>query len=151
MLRISIVASLLALCASIAIAQERQWSFDQTDKDAYLVFGVPDTDDVGLSFWCTQHSGKIKIFVPENGMGFSPKQKVPLRFDVGGKTFRLTASSETNKEAGTASLEAEVPIDHPIFASLTDADRIAVRVAKRKDVFPLQDVDLSALLAVCKS
>jgi hypothetical protein len=137
--------------ASALSAQERQWSFDQTDKDAYLVFGVPETDDVGLSFWCTQRSGRIKIFVPEGNLKLKPKEQVQVRFDVAAKTFRLKATAEANKEASSASLETEVPIDHPIFSALANADRITVRVKKRQDVFPTQDLDLSALLQVCKA
>jgi hypothetical protein len=142
---------LLPSTAATAMAQERQWSFDQTDKDAYLVFGVPETDDVGLSFWCTQRSGKIKIFVPESSIGAKSGKEMQLRLDVANKTFRLKAAMEASSEGGAANLETELPVDHPIFTAIAEADRITVRVAKRRDVFPLQDVDLSALLQVCKA
>jgi hypothetical protein len=151
MLRFFACFGILMASASILTAQERQWSFDQTDKDAYLVFGVPETDDVGLSFWCTQRSGLIKIFVPEGSIKLKPKEQVPLRLDIAAKTFRLKAIAESNKEAGTASLETEVPVNHPIFDALAQADRITVRVKKRKDIFPVQDLELSALLEVCRA
>jgi hypothetical protein len=150
MLRSIIAMLAFVLSVAHALAQERQWSFDQTDKDAYLVFGVPETDDVGLSFWCTQRSGRIKLFFPESGLKLKPKQEMPVRLDVASKTFRFKATSETNVSAGTASLEAELPIDHPLFAAIASADRITVRVNKRRDVFPLQDLDLSGLIAVCR-
>jgi hypothetical protein len=146
-------ACLLALLASASslAAQERQWSFDQTDKDAYLVFGVPETDDVGLSFWCTQRSGLIKIFVPEGNLKLKPKEQVPVRLDLAAKTFRFKATADAGKDRGAASLETEVPINHPIFGALAGADRITVRVRKRQDIFPIQDLDISALLEVCKA
>jgi hypothetical protein len=147
---IRIVFACLTLLPTVAWAQERQWSFDQTDKDAYLVFGVPETDDVGLSFWCTQRSGKIKIFFPENGLGNKLSKTMQVRIDVADKTFRLTAVTDTGSQSGAANLEADLPVDHPIFAAIGGADRIAVRVANQRDVFPLQDLELSGLLEVCK-
>jgi hypothetical protein len=151
MFRFAAVLLLLVMSASLSAAQERQWSFDQTDKDAYLVFGVPETDDVGLSFWCAQRSGKVKIFIPEGALKLKPKEKVPMRLDVASKTFRFSALADSNSQAGSTSLETEVAVDHPIFAAIADADRITIRVKSRRDVFPIQELDLSALLQVCKA
>ena len=62
---IALAASLLG--SSLALAQERVWNLDQTDNEVYLVFGVPETDDVGVSFWCTLQSGIVKLYIPEAG------------------------------------------------------------------------------------
>ena len=40
------------LVSTLALAQERQWSLDTVNNQVFLVFGVPESDDVGLSFWC---------------------------------------------------------------------------------------------------
>lgn len=49
-----VVISLAAgsLVCSPAKAQEREWSLDASDQEAYLIFGVADSDDVGVSLWC---------------------------------------------------------------------------------------------------
>ena len=62
--RLLIILAILVLGSTLALAQERIWNLDQTDQEAYLVFGVPETDDVGVSFWCTLQSGIVKIYVP---------------------------------------------------------------------------------------
>ena len=63
--RLLIILAALMLGPTLAMAQERIWNLDQTDQEAYLVFGVPETDDVGVSFWCTLQSGIVKFYVPE--------------------------------------------------------------------------------------
>jgi hypothetical protein len=63
--RITMVAALsLGSAAPIVLAQEREWNFNTGDEEAYLVFGVPESDDVGVSFWCTIGRGDIGIFLP---------------------------------------------------------------------------------------
>ena len=52
--RLPIMLATLVLGSAPSLAQERIWTLDQTDAEVYLVFGVPETDDVGVSFWCTQ-------------------------------------------------------------------------------------------------
>ena len=77
-MRGNIFTTVLALAAfsSPVLAQEREWAFDTGEADAYLVFGVPETDDVGVSFWCTIGSGEIRVFFPEAGDSLSAGQAV---------------------------------------------------------------------------
>jgi hypothetical protein len=150
MIRLLTACLLLLFFASSSKAQERQWSFDQTDKDAYLVFGVPETDDVGLSFWCTQRSGWITLFVPEADSGLKPGRKTRITIWAGGKRFRYSAATTENAEAGTISVEARLPADDKLFAALPGADRIRIVAGKSEHIYPLEDVDFSPLLQLCR-
>ena len=47
----------LGLASGAAHAQERDWALDASDQEAYLIFGVSDTDDVGVSLWCRTRKG----------------------------------------------------------------------------------------------
>ncbi len=47
-----------------AFAQEREWLLDAVEEDVFLVFGVPDTNDVGVSFWCKIGTGVVSVFAP---------------------------------------------------------------------------------------
>ena len=71
-----LLAALLAGIALPASAQEREWIFDTGDEDAYLVFGVPESDDAGVSFGCTLQSGEIRIFLPEAGDDLKPNATI---------------------------------------------------------------------------
>ena len=50
--------------AGAAQAQEREWSLDVSEEEAYLIFGVPDTDDVGVSLWCPVGKGVVRLYLP---------------------------------------------------------------------------------------
>ena len=54
LLRLVFAVIVMVLATGGPSAQERQWSLDAGDQDAYLIFGVPDSDDVGVSLWCAR-------------------------------------------------------------------------------------------------
>ena len=106
-----LLAALLAWAALPASAQEREWIFDTGDEDAYLVFGVPDSDDAGVSFGCTLQSGEIRIFVPEAGDYLKPNDKIKLVITIAGKDFTFDATTTANEMSATTSAEAEIRPD----------------------------------------
>src|SRR5262245_29173077 len=99
-----ILALGLSLLAGAASAQEREWSFDTGEEDAYLIFGVPETDDVGVSFWCTIGMAEIRIFIPEAGENVAAGQTVKIDLDIGGKRFTISGETAVNQEAGSISI-----------------------------------------------
>jgi hypothetical protein len=146
----ALVISLLAVLSASAVAQERQWSLDRGGEDAYLVFGVPETDDVGVSFWCTMHTGVINIFISQIESSIASRKHVPFLLEAGETVARLEGKTTANPETGATSLEAKVPDDQPIFAAMKAADRFKVKVGEEENIYPLIDVDLIGLLALCR-
>ena len=142
------VAALFSISSS-ALAQERQWSLDASDQDAYLVFGVPESDDVGFSIWCTIQSGKSKIFVPEASDKLKPGGKATMRLTAGKVTVKLKGDVSDNQDAATTSLEAELATTSPLFAAMQSADRLRILIAGQEQVFPLADADIAGLLRLC--
>src|SRR5262245_21553045 len=103
-----ILALGLSLLVGAACAQEREWSFDTGEEDAYLIFGVPETDDVGVSFWCTIGMGEIRIFIPEAGEKLPVGQTVKIDLETGGKRFTISGETAVNEEAGSTSIDARI-------------------------------------------
>ena len=136
-----------------AAAQERQWTLDASDEDAYLIFGVADSDDVGVSLWCPIRKGVVNIFVPETDAGVTPGQQVTMTLSVGvaGETADIMARAEENLEAGNPSAEGQIEAGHPIFSAMIKADRFHVKVSGQDYVFPLFDADLEGLLSLCRA
>lgn len=141
---------ILASMAATAHAQERQWTLDTSDEDAYLVFGVPESDDVGLSIWCTIESGKTKIFLPEATRKLKPGRRAIMRLSAGKVTVSVHGVATDNRDAGTASIEAEVETGSPIYPAMETADRLRVVVAGHEQIFPLTDADVEGLLKLCR-
>ena len=148
--RLLLCVSLIAAFAASAVAQERQWSLDASDQDAYLIFGVPESDDVGISLWCTVQKGEINIFLPEGDAAEKPGKDVTLTLTAGGVSAELKGKTETNEEAGTTSVEVKVPDTLPVFAAMLKADRFHVKTGSVDDVFPLADADLQGLFDICR-
>ena len=147
--RLPIMLATLVLGSAPSLAQERIWTLDQTDAEVYLVFGVPETDDVGVSFWCTQQSGIVRLYVPEAGPDFKPGADVNLELEVAAKTYPLKGKTAFNEESTGTSLEAELKTTDPVFSALQAANRFAVKVGSSNHVFPLGEADFSTFLDVC--
>jgi hypothetical protein len=143
---------LAAFCACAAIpawAQEREWIFDTADEDAFLVFGVPESDDAGVSFGCTLQSGEIRIFMPEAGDDLRPGQKIKITITVAGKEFVYDGLTAANEMSATTSAEAVMPANDALFTNLRKTDRFTVKTGAEEDTFPLEGSDFESLVRVC--
>jgi hypothetical protein len=144
-MRFGIVFGLaLQLCATASLAQEREWVLDAAEEDVYLLFGVPNTTDVGVSFWCKISTGKISLFAPAPA-NQSKLRKVAL--EVGNTTFDLEAT--LSEDSRQVSLEAKLLPQDKILAELQTAQRFSLTVGKHKSIYPLIGADFAGLLKFC--
>lgn len=148
--RLLLSVSLIAACAASATAQERQWTLDASDEDAYLIFGVPETDDVGVSLWCPVQRGEVNVFVPNVNLALGANKDVVVTLKAAGVTADIQGKTEANPEAGTTSAEAAADAGLPVFAAMLTTDRFRVIVGGEENIFPLIDADIEGLLALCR-
>lgn len=148
--RFLLAVCLLAASALPAQAQERQWMLDASDSDAYLIFGVPDSDDVGISFWCPVQQGDVNVFIPEASAKLHPGADIAVTLKAGEESATFTGKSEVNLEAALTSVEAKVPVNAQILAAMLKADRFRVIIDDNETIFPLIDADLESLLDLCR-
>jgi hypothetical protein len=141
----------LMITATASLAQERQWTMDVTETDAFMVFGVPETDDVGVSFWCTLGTPKIKIFVPEGGSDLKPFQTIKFNFEVGGSNFRTDGKTASNEESGGVSVEGELQTNDPFFMALAKQDRFSITAGNHKATYPLDGAEVETFIGVCQA
>lgn len=141
----------LALMAAAAHAQEREWSLDASEEDAYLIFGVPDSDDVGLSLWCPIGKGVVNLYVPvpTDQLPKSQDKAAPITVTAGKESATFRGKTDINPEAAVSSIEAEIAVEHPLIAAMRANDRLTIRVGGSEVVFPLYNVSLEDLLALC--
>jgi hypothetical protein len=147
--RYSALALALALAIPPALAQEREWSLDSSEDEAFMIFGVPESDDVGISFWCSLRSGEVRIFVPEASEKLGANKIVNFDVFVGNQSFGISGNTLPNEEAGTMSIEGIVPVAHPLFAALKSAGHFSVKVESDAQSFPLAGADIDTLLNAC--
>ncbi len=144
------ISMIAVLLPGVACAQEREWILDAAEDDAFLVFGVPETDDVGVSFWCKIGSGKIKIFFPEGSPELKPDTTANFKIVIDGKESSLSGQATANEMTGATSIEVELPLDDPLVGTLQKADRFSAEIGGHTMVFPLLESDLGGLLRLCR-
>ena len=142
----------LGLFTGEALAQEREWTLDASEQESYLIFGVADSDDVGLSLWCPNHKGIVNLYVPRPTAELQKlaRRKVPMTVTAGSETATFGGKIDINPDAASSSVEVEMPVDSPLLKALEKADRLTVKVDSQEVVFPLYDADVSSLLALCR-
>lgn len=123
---------------------------DASDSDAYLIFGVPDSDDVGISFWCPVQQGEVNVFIPEASARLHPGADIAVTLKADAESETFTGKSEVNLEAALTSVEAKVPVNAQILAAMLKADRFRVIIDGNETIFPLIDADLESLLDLCR-
>ena len=152
LLSIPLVAALCCtfLMPGVARAQEREWILDAADEDAFLVFGVPETDDVGVSLWCKLGSARVKLYFPEGSPELKPDITAPYELIVGAKKHKLSGKTTANDLTGSTSVETELSADDPLWTELIKADRFTVKIGKHELTYPLVDAGIDNLLKLCR-
>jgi hypothetical protein len=152
MLRSLLLLLALGLMASAAPAQEREWLLDAGDEEAYLIFGVPDSDDVGLSFWCVLRKDMVNLYLPRptEELGKFKGKEVPVKLNAGTEAVTFRGKLQLVPEGSYSSVEVEMAANHPILAAMQKTDRLGVNVGTEDLVFPLYNADLAGLIELCR-
>lgn len=141
---------IIGLLATSAAAQERQWMLDASGEDAYLVFGVPESDDVGISLWCPVQGGEVNIYLPSAPKGITSGQQIMVTVSTDETSFDLMGRAQSADDGTGSSIEVTIPTDHPLLGALIEADRFRLKVAGEETVFPAYEADFAGLMALCR-
>lgn len=135
-----------------ALAQEREWTLDASEQEAYLIFGVADSDDVGVSLWCPARKGMVNLYVPRPTAELRKlnRHKVPMTVTAGSETETFGGKIDISADSPSSSVEVEMPVDSPLLKAMEKADRFTVKVDAQEVVFPLYDADIPGLLDLCR-
>jgi hypothetical protein len=144
-----LAAGLFMASLNMAHAQEREWVLDATDNEAFLVFGVPQTDDVGLSFWCKIGSKKMSAYLPANAAKLRVGEKTTMNITADGKTFHLPAKAALDGNKGKFTVEGQFEANNKLLPSLEAADDVTIAIKNFKASYPLADADFQGLRSAC--
>jgi hypothetical protein len=136
--------------AEFTLAQEREWSLDASVEDAFLVFGVPQTDDVGLSFWCKIGSGSISMFYPVTWRDFPDNSTVTVSAEIGPSKLKFKGKASARSEGAPASIEVPLTLNAKLFKSMKTSDHIVLKVRGHSAAYPLSGADVDGLLSLCQ-
>jgi hypothetical protein len=150
-MRVVSILVLALLASTPATAQEREWSLDtNNDSEVFMTYGVPQTDDVGVSLWCKIGSGKLRLFVPKSGW---PQKKSPKRLKIkvkaGSVTQNLQAKLETDVASNSLSIEAEMKLKDPIVQAMTTSQHLDINTGRKMVIVPMFNAEMESLLKIC--
>ena len=112
--------ALLAGCATYDAARdERAWIFN-TDGEAKLVYGTPQSDDVALMLSCQPRSGQVSV----SQGGLRPGDGVTLV--SGGRRTTFYGQAEPDQLAGGVFVTANTDVRQPVLAAFAAGGRLAV-------------------------
>jgi hypothetical protein len=148
-LRLLFVFLALFATASTSLAQEREWTLTASDKEAFLVFGVPDTDDVGMSFWCEIGTNKFSIFVNNIAGQLKDGQRAEMAIEIDDHKFSVKAKAAVEKSGRSKSLEGQIPSNSPILRAAENGSSLKIKILGQANTYPMIDADFSGLLRTC--
>jgi hypothetical protein len=148
-LRLIFVMIALFAMAPYAVAQEREWTLNTSDKEAFLVFGVTDTDDVGLSLWCEIGTNKLSVFVNNIGGQLKQNQSTNMAIDIDGKKFNIKAKAAVDKFGRSKSLEGQIPSNDQLLKAAETGTSLKTTIQGHTNTYPLIDADIAGLLRTC--
>jgi hypothetical protein len=128
------------------MAQEREWQLDAQGDDAYLVFGVPNTADIGISLWCKIGEKNINVFAPVPSTVKKPV-KANVKLLVEDREYPL--KPKINNDQNNNTLEAELLPRDEIFSAIASAERIGLVIADHKSVFPTEGANFFEFNKLC--
>lgn len=136
-----------AACAP-AEAQERQWLLDAAEQDVYLVFGVPESNDVGVSIWCRIGSQKMSLFTTLPPGIDDQATDLNMAIRSGNTTFALQAM--INKTSDIPTVESELLPKDKILEALQGSDSFTLQIGPHKAIYPLIGADFAGLTRLCE-
>ncbi len=148
-MRLILATIALISMANFTIAQEREWTLNASDKEAFLVFGVPDTDDVGFSIWCEIGTNKLSVFVNNIGGQLKQNQTTDMVIDIDGKKFTIKAKAAIDRSGHSKSLEGQIPNNDPLLKAAENGTSLKTTIQGHTNTYPLIDADITGLLRTC--
>jgi hypothetical protein len=147
----SVIVLTLALAASPVCAQEREWTIDSTQEDAFLLFGTPGTDDVGASFWCKIGGNKVKLFVSDAAVsGHLKPRKHTMTLVLNDHVFTLPVQLTPQGGGDRFSAESTISLQGKVLDELARTSQFTVTISNHVTSFPFDDTNVSAFRKVCR-
>lgn len=148
--RFLIFAVGIVAMSECTLSQEREWSLDASNEDAFLVWGVPQTDDVGLSFWCKIGSGSMAMFYPVTWRDLRDNSTVTVRVEVGSARLTFKGKASARSEGVSASIEVPLALNAKLFKYMKTSDHFVLKVRGHSAAYPLSGADVDGLLSLCR-
>ena len=143
--------ALLAAAGAVCAAEKQSWGFVTSGDAVFLVYGVPDSESVTLSFICAPKRKRVTVLttvLPDKARAGRP---VTIRLVNGATTLDYAGTTAGSDDDGVHA-SAEIAIDPRIYDLLAKGASVRVEVAGAHDTVPLAGVagPLAKMRVACR-
>jgi hypothetical protein len=148
------VALALALAAAPAWAQDDdqpRWYGTDTDDQARLIYGVPDSDDSSLIFICDKGGAVLSAYLTHPPVRAAVGATLPVRLSDGRSAVTFSARVRAQEMDDLLHVGGQLPLDASLEAMLAAKGRLTVTIGGVATTYPLDGVSAAAapLIAMC--
>ena len=123
------------------------WHLNRHQDEAALAYGVAESDDVRLMFYCVEESGRLTMH-----KDVEPEAPAVVHLESGGETERFTAESTPSMLGDGVILTADADTGHPVFQRFRRLGWIASWVGERREPYaahPGSEASVENFFAAC--
>lgn len=138
-MRISMLCAVLAMLptAAPASADKQSWGFIKSSSDVLLVYGVPESEAVTLSFICDPKKNRIDIITTVLPSGAKVGRLGTIKLTNGSSSLEFKGKVGRDNEESGEHFSALTAIDPRLFDLLENGTSIRIDAMGARDSVPL--------------
>lgn len=132
--RAFLAAAMIALLPAAllpATAQDEEkphWFGGSYDNETVLVYGIPDSDYVALSFSCEQGKSTVNVNVQGEESSAEDGTLLLVRLAAGGEKIEFSDRASLNQDSGGVELKGHLPLNEAVRHILTSKGTLEIFV-----------------------
>jgi hypothetical protein len=155
--RAFLAATLIALLPAVilpAAAEDEEkphWFGSAYDNKTLLVYGIPDSDYVMLSFSCAIGKAVVNVNVQDEESTAEEGALMHVRLSSSGETIEFSEKARPNQDSGGADVKGHLPLDDTLRAILTATDTLEIIVDGHTQRYDMDGAaePVAAMIAAC--
>jgi hypothetical protein len=143
--------ALAFLVASAAAEDQPRWFSFAADGATALIYGVPDSDDIALTFRCEKDKPGMTISLHHDPIKARDGDTLAVLLDAGGAKVSLSGVGRLEQNYGTLEMELRTPFDDTMRRILTAKGAMTITIEGRAQTIPMGGAaePAATLIAAC--
>jgi hypothetical protein len=140
------------LVVPTAAAEKQSWGFVTSGDEVFLVYGVPESEAVTLSFICAPKRKRVTVVTTVLPDKARAGRAVTIRLVNGATTLDYAGKTARDSAEDGVHASAEIAIDPRLYDLLASGKSVRVEVSGAHETVPLAGVTrpLAKMRAACR-
>ena len=131
--------------------EKPHWFGAAYDNKTLLIYGVPDSDYVMLSFSCTIGKPVVNVNVQDEESSAEEGAAMHVRLSAGGEKIAFSERARPNQDSGGADVKGHLPLDDTLRRILTAKGTLEIIVDGHTQRYDMKGAaePVAAMIAAC--